>query len=38
MLFPKRNEFVELMKKSGMTNVEFYNLTYGIVTVYVGVK
>lgn len=38
MLFPKRNEFVELMKKSGMRNVEFYNLTYGIVTVYVGVK
>ncbi|VVB84519.1 Ubiquinone/menaquinone biosynthesis C-methyltransferase UbiE [uncultured archaeon] len=38
MLFPKRNEFVELMKKSGMANVEFYNLTYGIVTVYVGVK
>ncbi len=38
MLFPERNEFVELMKKSGMKNVEFYNLTYGIVTVYVGVK
>ena len=38
MLFPKRNEFIELMKKSGMKNVEFYNLTYGVVTVYVGVK
>ncbi|SNQ61589.1 bifunctional demethylmenaquinone methyltransferase/2-methoxy-6-polyprenyl-1,4-benzoquinol methylase UbiE [Candidatus Methanoperedens nitratireducens] len=38
MLFPERNEFVELMKKSGIRNVEFYNLTYGIVTVYVGVK
>ncbi len=38
MLFPKRNEFVELMEKSGMRNVKFYNLTYGIVTVYVGVK
>jgi demethylmenaquinone methyltransferase/2-methoxy-6-polyprenyl-1,4-benzoquinol methylase len=38
MMFPKRNEFVELMKKSGVRNVEFYNLTYGIVTVYVGVK
>lgn len=38
MQFPERNEFVELMKKSGIRNVEFYNLTYGIVTVYVGVK
>ena len=36
MAFPKREEFVELMKCSGMKNIEFYDLTFGIVTVYVG--
>lgn len=38
MAFPERNEFVELMKQSGMTDIEFYDLTFGIVTVYAGVK
>lgn len=38
MAFPERNEFVELMKKSGMSDIEFYDLTFGIVTVYAGVK
>lgn len=38
MAFPERNEFVELMKKSGMSDIEFYALTFGIVTVYAGVK
>lgn len=36
--FPKREEFVELMKCSGMKDIEFYDLTFGIVTVYVGSK
>ena len=38
MAFPKRDEFVELMKISGMKDIEFYDLTFGIVTVYAGVK
>lgn len=38
MAFPERNEFVELMKSSGMKDIEYYNLTFGIVTVYAGVK
>lgn len=38
MTFPKRKEFVELMKGSGMNHIECYSLTAGIVTVYVGVK
>ncbi len=38
MAFPKREEFVELMKSSGMNEVKYYDLTLGIVTVYVGSK
>ncbi len=36
MAFPKRSEFVELMKVSGMIDIKFYDLSFGIVTVYVG--
>jgi demethylmenaquinone methyltransferase/2-methoxy-6-polyprenyl-1,4-benzoquinol methylase len=38
MAFPKREEFVELMKVSGMIDIRYYDLTFGIVTVYVGSK
>ncbi len=38
MSFPKREDFVGLMKRSGMKDIEFYDLTFGIVTVYVGNK
>ncbi len=38
MAFPKREEFVELMKSSGINDIRFYDLTFGIVTVYVGGK
>ncbi len=38
MAFPKREEFIELMKNSGMKDIKFYDLTFGIVTVYVGSK
>lgn len=38
MAFPEREEFVGLMKFSGMKDIEFYDLTFGIVTVYVGSK
>ncbi len=38
MAFPKRDEFVALMKESGLEDIEFYDLTCGIVTVYVGIK
>ena len=36
--FPKRGEFVGLMKLSGLKDIEYYDLTFGIVTVYVGNK
>jgi demethylmenaquinone methyltransferase/2-methoxy-6-polyprenyl-1,4-benzoquinol methylase len=36
--FPKRSEFVRIMEKSGMKDVKYYDLTFGIVTVYEGVK
>lgn len=36
MAFPKRSEFVELMKDAGILHVEYFDLTFGIVTVYVG--
>ena len=36
MAFPERCEFAGLMKESGIAHVEFYDLTFGIVTVYVG--
>ncbi len=38
MAFPERNEFVELMKEVGLADIEFYDLTFGIVTVYAGVS
>lgn len=38
MAFPDRNKFVELMKECNMQGIEFYNLTFGIVTVYAGIK
>jgi demethylmenaquinone methyltransferase/2-methoxy-6-polyprenyl-1,4-benzoquinol methylase len=37
MAFPKRNEFVGLMKEAGLSRVEYFDLTFGIVTVYVGI-
>jgi demethylmenaquinone methyltransferase/2-methoxy-6-polyprenyl-1,4-benzoquinol methylase len=36
MAFPKRDEFVGLMKDAGISEVEFFDLSFGIVTVYVG--
>ncbi len=36
MAFPGRKEFVELMKDAGISNVDYFDLTFGIVTVYVG--
>jgi demethylmenaquinone methyltransferase/2-methoxy-6-polyprenyl-1,4-benzoquinol methylase len=38
MRFPKRDEFVGLMNCSGMKDIQYYDLTFGIVTVYVGSK
>lgn len=38
MAFPERNEFVRLMYGSGLEDVGFHDLTFGIVTVYAGVK
>lgn len=38
MAFPERNEFVGLMKDAGLADIEFYDLTFGIVTVYAGVR
>ena len=38
MAFPERNEFIELMKEAGIANIEFHDLTFGIVTVYSGTK
>ena len=34
--FPGREEFSALMKNAGMKNVEYFDLTFGIVTIYVG--
>ncbi|VVB88899.1 Ubiquinone/menaquinone biosynthesis C-methyltransferase UbiE [uncultured archaeon] len=34
--FPKREEFAGLMKSSGMKDIKYYDLTFGIVTVYAG--
>lgn len=36
MAFPGRKEFVGLMKDAGISKVEYFDLTFGIVTVYVG--
>jgi demethylmenaquinone methyltransferase/2-methoxy-6-polyprenyl-1,4-benzoquinol methylase len=38
MAFPKRNEFIKIMEESGMKDVKYYDLTFGIVTVYEGAK
>ncbi len=38
MAFPKRDEFVQLMEESAIKDVKFYDLTFGIVTVFSGVK
>lgn len=38
MAFPERYEFVELMRQSRLEDIRFYDLTFGIVTVYVGVS
>jgi len=36
--FPKREEFAALMQDSGIREVRYFNLTCGIVTIYVGIK
>ncbi len=36
MAFPERDEFAGLMKGSGLSEIRFYDLTFGIVTVYSG--
>ncbi|MCX9083929.1 MAG: bifunctional demethylmenaquinone methyltransferase/2-methoxy-6-polyprenyl-1,4-benzoquinol methylase UbiE [Candidatus Methanoperedens sp.] len=36
MAFPVRKEFVGRMKEAGISNIEYFDLTFGIVTVYVG--
>ncbi len=36
--FPKRNEFIALMKEAGSSEVEYQDLSFGIVTVYTGFK
>jgi demethylmenaquinone methyltransferase/2-methoxy-6-polyprenyl-1,4-benzoquinol methylase len=38
MSFPERSEFAELMKVSGMKDIRFYDLSFGIVTVYLGIN
>ncbi|HEY9204890.1 MAG TPA: bifunctional demethylmenaquinone methyltransferase/2-methoxy-6-polyprenyl-1,4-benzoquinol methylase UbiE [Candidatus Methanoperedens sp.] len=38
MGFPKRSEFVELMKEAGMKDINYYDLTFGIATVYIGCR
>ena len=38
MAYPNRNEFAGYMKDSGLRDIRFYDLTFGIVTVYTGVK
>jgi len=36
--FPQREEFVEIMKKSGFKSASFQQLTFGIASLYIGVK
>lgn len=36
--FPERNDFVNMMKRSGFTDVRFFDMTFGIVTAYCGIK
>ena len=38
MSFPKREEFTDIMKSVGLKDIVFYDLTFGIVTVYVGTR
>ncbi|VVB96769.1 Ubiquinone/menaquinone biosynthesis C-methyltransferase UbiE [uncultured archaeon] len=38
MAFPERDEFVRLMRGSGLSEIGFYDLTFGIVTVYEGTR
>jgi demethylmenaquinone methyltransferase/2-methoxy-6-polyprenyl-1,4-benzoquinol methylase len=38
MAFPERDEFVRLMKGAGLSEIVFYDLTFGIVTVYAGTR
>ncbi len=38
MAFPQRKEFVGLMERAGLADIEYYDLTFGIVTVYAGRK
>ena len=38
MAFPERDEFAGLMKESGLRYINLYDLTFGIVTVYVGCR
>ncbi len=38
MAFPQRNEFAELMEGAGLADIEYHDLTFGIVTVYAGRK
>ena len=36
MAFPKRNEFIQLMNDAGISHIEYFDLSFGIVTVYAG--
>jgi demethylmenaquinone methyltransferase/2-methoxy-6-polyprenyl-1,4-benzoquinol methylase len=36
--FPERSEFANMMQQSGFTDVRLYNMTFGIVTAYCGIK
>ncbi len=38
MAFPQRKEFVGLMEDAGLADIEYHDLTLGIVTVYAGRK
>lgn len=38
MAFPKRDEFANLMKGAGLSEIGFFDLTFGIVTVYAGTR
>ncbi len=38
MAFPKRDEFARLMKGAGLSDIGYYDLTFGIVTVYAGTR
>ncbi len=36
--FPSREDFSSMMQQAGFSETEYYDLTFGIVTVYVGTK